>query len=137
EPGFTALEGDLSTDVLIIGGGMAGVLCVYFLHHAGVPYVLVEAKTLCSGITRNTTAKITSQHGLIYDKLIRKFGVDRAGQYLSAQEAALQKYRELCQTVDCGFEEKDANVYSMDDRQKIEQELNALEKLGFPGEFSG
>ena len=137
EPGFPALEGDLSTDVLIIGGGMAGVLCAYFLHHAGVPYVLVEAKTLCSGITRNTTAKITSQHGLIYDKLIRKFGVDRARQYLSAQEAALQKYRELCQTVDCGFEEKDAYVYSMDDRQKIEQELNALEKLGFPGEFSG
>lgn len=98
--------------------------------------MLVEAKTLCSGITRNTTAKITSQHGLIYDKLTRKFGVDRARQYLSAQEAALQKYRELCQTVDCGFEEKDAYVYSMDDRQKIEQELNALEKLGrSPGNF--
>ena len=35
-PGFPALEGDLSTDVLIIGGGMAGVLCAYFLHRAGV-----------------------------------------------------------------------------------------------------
>lgn len=137
QPAFPALEGELSTDVLIIGGGMAGVLCTYFLHRAGVPYALAEAKTLCSGITRNTTAKITSQHGLIYDKLIRKFGVDRARQYLSAQEAALQKYRELCQTVDCGFEEKDAYVYSMDDRQKIERELNALEKLGFPGEFAG
>ena len=136
QPAFPALEGELSTDVLIIGGGMAGVLCTYFLHRAGVPYALAEAKTLCSGITRNTTAKITSQHGLIYDKLIRKFGVDRARQYLSAQEAALQKYRELCQTVDCGFEEKDAYVYSMDDRQKIERELNALEKLGFPGEFA-
>ena len=137
QPAFPALEGELSTDVLIIGGGMAGVLCTYFLHRAGVPYALAEAKTLCSGITRNTTAKITSQHGLIYDKLIRKFGVDRARQYLSAQEAALQKYRELCQTVDCGFEEKDAYIYSMDDRQKIERELNALEKLGFPGEFAG
>ena len=77
-PGFPALEGDLSTDVLIIGGGMAGVLCAYFLHRAGVPYALVEARALCSGITRNTTAKITSQHGLIYDKLIRKFGADHA-----------------------------------------------------------
>ena len=136
QPAFPALEGELSTDVLIIGGGMAGVLCTYFLHRAGVPYALAEAKTLCSGITRNTTAKITSQHGLIYDKLIRKFGVDRARQYLSAQEAALQKYRELCQTVDCGFEEKDAYVYSLNDRRKIEQELSALEKLGFPGEFA-
>ena len=136
-PGFPALEGDLSTDVLIIGGGMAGVLCAYFLHRAGVPYALVEARALCSGITRNTTAKITSQHGLIYDKLIRKFGADHAGQYLSAQEAALQKYRELCQTMDCELEEKDAYVYSLDNRRKIEQELNALEKLGFPGEFAG
>ena len=99
-PGFPALDGDLSTDVLIIGGGMAGVLCAYLLHRAGVDYALVGAGTLCGGITRNTTAKITSQHGLIYDKLIRKFGVERAGQYLSAQEAALQSYRELCQTVD-------------------------------------
>ena len=131
------LEGGLSTDVLIIGGGMAGVLCAYFLHRAGVPYALAEAKALCSGITGNTTAKITSQHGLIYDKLIRKFGVDRARQYLSAQEAALQKYRELCQTMDCELEEKDAYVYSMDNRRKIERELNALEKLGFPENLPG
>ena len=68
-PGFPALKGDLSTGVLIIGGGMAGILCAYFLNRAGVPYVLVEAKTLCSGITRNTTAKITSQHRLIYGSL--------------------------------------------------------------------
>ena len=69
--GFPSLEGDVSTDVLIIGGGMAGVLCAYLLHCAGVSYVLAEATTLCSGITKNTTAKITSQHVLIYDKLIR------------------------------------------------------------------
>ena len=58
-PGFPAPDGDLSTDVLIIGGGMAGVLCAYLLHRAGVDYALVEAGTLCGGITRNTTAKIT------------------------------------------------------------------------------
>ena len=68
-PGFPALKGDLSTGVLIIGGGMAGILCAYFLNRAVVPYVLVEAKTLCSGITRNTTAKITCQHRLIYGSL--------------------------------------------------------------------
>ena len=83
-PIFPAQNGDLNTDVLIIGGGMAGVLCAYQLHCAGVPYVLVEAETVCSGITKNTTAKITSQHGLIYDKLISKFGIERAKQYLTA-----------------------------------------------------
>ena len=68
-PHFESLQGKVQTDVLIIGGGMAGILCAYFLNRAGVPYVLVEAKTLCSGITRNTTAKITCQHRLIYGSL--------------------------------------------------------------------
>ena len=131
-PNFSAQDGDLNTDVLIIGGGMAGVLCAYELHCAGVPYVLVEAETICSGITKNTTAKITSQHGLIYDKLISRFGLERAKQYLAANEAALQTYRELCRKIDCGFEEKAAYTYSLDDRSKIERELEALEKLGFP-----
>ena len=135
QPKFPAQEGDLSTDVLIIGGGMAGILCAYQLQCAGVPYVLVEAETVCSGITKNTTAKITSQHGLIYDKLVSKFGIERAKKYLAANEAALQVYRELCRNIDCGFEEKAAYTYSLDDRRKIERELNALEKLRFPAEF--
>lgn len=135
QPNFPAQDRDLNTDVLIIGGGMAGVLCAYQLHCAGVPYVLVEAETVCSCITKNTTAKITSQHGLIYDKLISMFGVEQAKQYLTANQAALQRYRELCRNIDCDFEEKEAFTYSLDDRRKIERELNALERLGFPAEF--
>lgn len=135
QPSFPALDGDMSTDVLIIGGGMAGILCAYQLHCAGVPYVLVESKTIGSGVTKNTTAKITSQHGLIYDKLISKFGVERAKQYLAANEAALQKYRALCRNIDCGFEEKAAYTYSLDDRGKIERELTALNTLGVSAEF--
>ena len=73
-PQFEPLRSDLNTDVLIIGGGLAGVLCAYKLAQAGVDYALVEADRICSGITKNTTAKITSQHGLIYDKLIREIG---------------------------------------------------------------
>ena len=105
---FAPLEGDVNTDVLIIGGGMAGVLCAYLLHHAGVPYMLAEAETVCGGITKNTTAKLNSQHGLIYDKLIRTLGIERAKGYLSANQEALQKYRVLCDGIDCDFEEKNA-----------------------------
>ena len=101
QPNFPAQDGDMDTDVLIIGGGMAGVLCAYQLHCAGVSYILVEAETICSGITKNTTAKITCQHGLIYDKLISRFGIEQAKQYLTANEAALQTYRELCRNIDC------------------------------------
>ena len=103
-PEFEKLRGDLKTDVLIIGGGMAGILCAYMLEKEGVDYALVETETICSGITGNTTAKITSQHGLIYDKLVREFSVEEARMYLSANEIALKKYRELCADIDCGFE---------------------------------
>ena len=110
QPDFPVQGGDLNTDVLIIGGGMVGIVCAYRLHCAGVPYVLVEAETVCSGITKNTTAKITSQHGLIYDKLISKFGIEQAKQYLAANEAALKTYRDLCRHIDCDFEEKAASA---------------------------
>ena len=136
QPTFPAQDGDRNTDVLIVGGGMAGLLCAYQLHRAGVPYRLVEAETICSGITKNTTAKITSQHGLIYSKLVSRFGTQRAGQYLAANEAALEEYRELCRQIDCDFEEKAAYSYSVDDRRKIERELEALEKLGAAAEFA-
>lgn len=134
-PTFNPLRSDLKTDVLIIGGGMAGLLCAYKLTRAGVDCALAEAKSICGGITKNTTAKITSQHGLIYDKLIREFGVERARLYLEANQAALEEYRSLCRGADCDFEEKDAFVYSTDSRKKLERELKALDRLGFDAEF--
>ncbi|MGN1052600.1 MAG: FAD-dependent oxidoreductase, partial [Candidatus Scatosoma sp.] len=70
-PEFNALDGDIKTDVLIVGGGIAGILCAYELQKAGVDYALIESERICGGITKNTTAKITSQHGLIYQDLIK------------------------------------------------------------------
>lgn len=135
-PKFDSLRSDLKTDVLIIGGGMAGVLCAYKLAKAGVDYALVEADRIGGGITKNTTAKLTFQHGLIYDKLLREFGAERARLYLEANQEALEEYRALCQDIDCDFEEKDAFVYSTDSRKKLDRELNALARLGFPAEFA-
>ncbi len=134
--GFPALDKDIRTDVLIIGGGLCGLLCAYQLHQTGIDYTLVEAETICSGITKNTTAKITSQHGLIYHKLIRKFGPEKAKQYLQANQEALEKYTSLCRTIDCDFSFQDSYVYTLDDRDKIYQEIDALKRLGFQAEFS-
>ncbi|MBQ9080963.1 MAG: FAD-dependent oxidoreductase [Clostridia bacterium] len=135
-PNFEPLSGDIKTDVLIIGGGMAGVLCAYMLTRAGVDCTLVEAGELCGGITGNTTAKITSQHGLIYHKLISKFGVDAAHLYYRANEAALRRYRELCEHIDCDFETKRSFIYSTDSLSGIERELVALDKIGARAKFA-
>ena len=73
-PEFPTLEKDIRTQVLIIGGGMAGVLCAYFLQQAGVDYCLLEKDRICQGVTGHTTAKITAQHGLIYEKSLQSMG---------------------------------------------------------------
>ncbi len=130
-PRFEPLEGRVKTDVLIIGGGMTGLLCAHCLQERGVDYVLAEAKTICSGITKNTTAKVTSQHGLIYHKLLKSGGPVKARLYLEANQLALKKYRELAQTIDCDFEEKPSCVYSLDNRKILEAEAEALSKIGF------
>ena len=121
--------------MLIIGGGLAGLLCAYRLKQAGVNYALVEADTICSGVTKNTTAKITAQHGLIYDALIRKIGLEKTQLYLEANQKALQQYRKLCREMDCGFEEQDDYVYDLDDRRKIDREMEALQRLNFDATF--
>lgn len=130
-PRFRSLEGSIKTDVLIIGGGMAGILCAFFLQKQGVDYTLVEGRTICSGITKNTTAKITAQHGLLYDKLLRHAGEERARKYLDINQKAVQKYRELCQNIACDFETKSAFIYSVNDRRKLESEAEALHQLGY------
>ena len=134
-PRFAPLHGDRKTQVLIVGGGMAGLLCAHRLHRAGVDCMLVEAKRIGSGVTKNTTAKISSQHGLIYHKLLRCYGVEKARLYWEANEKALAEYRLLCREHPCDFEEKDSFVYARRDLRKIEKELEALQKLGIDGEF--
>lgn len=132
-PRFNKLDGDKNTDVLVIGGGICGLLCAWELKKRGIDYILVEGNRIASGITKNTTAKITSQHGLIYDKLINSVGKEKAQMYLHANQTALEEYRKL--NIDCDLEIKDAYTYTMTDRKKIEDEVRALNHLGFSADF--
>ncbi len=136
KPQFEALKGDKTTHVLIIGGGMAGVLCALELENAGVDYILLEADEIGGGITKNTTAKITSQHGLIYDKLIKEFGVERARGYFEINQLAVERFKALSKEIDCDFEEKTNFVYSRTDLNKIEKEASAFDKMGEKAEFT-
>ena len=131
-PRFPTLQESITTNVLVIGGGMAGLLCAHALQKAGVDTVLVEAKNIGSGITKDTTAKITSQHGLIYHKLLRQFGFEKARLYYKANQEALAAFCRLCADIDCDFSRQDSYVYSTDGRAKLEQEIAALSTLGIP-----
>lgn len=135
-PAFERLEGDVRTDALVIGGGMAGILCAYMLRRAGVDCMLIEAERICGGVTAGTTAKLTLQHGLFCDKMLRRFGVERTAAYVQAQQRAIEEYRRLCEAVPCDFEERPSVVYSRTDRERIEREVRALERVGVFAEFT-
>ncbi len=132
---FDELKGDIKTQVLIIGGGLCGILCAYYLKKSGIDCVIVEGNRIASGTTDKTTAKITVQHSLIYDKLIRTFGREKAKMYLDANLEALNEYEKLCKNIDCDFERKDSYVYSTSNRKIIEKEVKAVNDLGFGAEF--
>lgn len=134
-PEFETLKGDIKTDVLIIGGGMAGILCAKMLKDVGVDCVLAEGTKIASGITKNTTAKITSQHGLIYSKIAKDYGNEKAKMYLEANNKAISEYEKLCRDIDCDFEKKDAYTYSLESSEKIEEEVKTLNNLGYNAEF--
>lgn len=114
---------------------MAGILCAYQLSRRGVNCILVEADRLCGGITKNTTAKVTVQHGLVYQKLEKRFGQERTQMYLKANQAALDEYCRICQAIDCDWQEQDTYVYSLTDRKKLEKELESLGRIGYRADF--
>ncbi len=134
-PKFPKLDRDIKTDVLIIGGGIAGILTAYFLHQSGVKYTLVEKERICSGTTQNTTAKITFQHGLIYHKIFQNSGAETARKYLNANRKAFEKYAELCRNINCSYEIKENYVYSVNNRKKLENETDVLWRIGYKAEL--
>ena len=131
------LKGDIKTDIVIVGAGIAGILVGYFLKKSGREVVLIDKSEIASGNTRNTTAKITSQHDLIYNKLIEEFGEEKAKQYAKANELAIRKYKEIIEErkIKCDFEEVPAYIYSLNDTDLIKKEVDAAKKLGIEAEF--
>ena len=134
-PKFPKLEKNLETDVLIIGGGLCGVLCAYMLKNAGVDYVLLESDRICGKTTENTTAKITTQHGLIYGRIAKSRGLDFARQYYDANNEALNEYKRLCKGIECDFSECDAYIFTQNNEKKLTDEYELLLKLGIEAEL--
>lgn len=133
---FDTLKGERSVDVCVVGGGMCGILCAYYLEQMNVNYILVEGESVGSGITKNTTAKITSQHGLIYQKIMKSYGREMAKMYLNANELAVAKFKEISKGIECDLEEKSAYTYSMVDRVKIEEEVKVVNSSGLNCNFT-
>ncbi len=126
------LAGDREAEVVVIGAGMAGLLTAYFLKKRGKNVVVLEADRIAGGQTKNTTAKITSQHGLVYHSLIKQIGKERARLYAGANENAIREYHRLVEeeNISCGFEMLSSNLYSRLDEEQLKKEAEAAAELG-------
>ncbi len=116
---------------------MAGLITAFFLKNAGVSCVVLEADRIASGQTKNTTAKITAQHGYIYHTLIKNHGEEKARLYLKANLDAVRWYRDFIteNKIDCDFSPESACIFSLYDTADLEREKNAYNRLGISAQL--
>ena len=129
-PEFPKLDKDINTDVCIIGAGITGIMTAYMLLNKGLKITIVEKGEVCSGVTENTTAKITSQHGLIYNYLEVTFGTEFARLYLESNENAIDTIEKIIkrENINCDFERTDNYIYTCTEEylQRIKDEVKSL-----------
>ena len=125
---FSEVNENIKTDILVIGGGIAGVLSAYNLSKCGYKVVLVEKNKICSGNTRNTTAFVTAHHESLYQDIIKKHGFTVAKEYLKVNLESVKKYKDLSKKFNFDFKEVDATIFSKD-VELINREYKILKKL--------
>lgn len=127
------IDEDTSCDVCIIGGGICGITTAYYLTKKGYRVIVIEKDEIGHGTTGYTTAKITSQHGLIYHYLSDQYGIDFAKKYFVANEEAIKNIEDIINenNISCDFEKKDSYIYtcSKEDKEKILEEAEALKYI--------
>lgn len=136
QPRLPELDRRVNADVAVIGGGIVGITTALLLEEQGLRVVLLEAGRLAHGVSGYTTAKVTSQHGFVYDELRRKHGADAARVYGQANEAALAWIAERIErdAIDCDFRRQPAYAYMASDgkRAQVEAEVDAATAAGLP-----
>ena len=134
------LDKNIETDICIVGAGITGITCAYYLSKQGYKVVVLDKDKIANHTTGHTTAKITSQHGLFYKYLINSFSKEFAKEYLEANELAISNIKNIIDTenIDCDFENQDAYVFTKNesDLEKIKNEVDAVNSLGFNAEFT-
>ena len=136
---FQSLKENVDTDICIIGGGLTGLNLAYNLRKYNIKTILIEKDRICKSTSGNSTAKITSQHGLIYKYLADSKGIDFAKKYYKANEKAIGNIANIIknENIDCDFEYQPSYVFTenISDIQKIKEEASIINKFGGKAEY--
>jgi glycine/D-amino acid oxidase-like deaminating enzyme len=137
---FPKLDKDIKTEVCVIGAGLFGLTTAYYLAKNNIQVTVVEAEEKVGmKVSGNTTGKITSQHGLFYDHLIKDYGKEFAEKYLNANQKAIENIKNIIDenNIECDFSSQDSYVYGTleEEVEQIKSEVKAVNSLGLEAEF--
>ncbi len=132
---YNTLKNDISTNVCIIGGGITGISTGYYLYKNNIDFIVLERNNICDNTTKFSSAKITSQHSLIYHNLAKKYGITKAKQYLYSNNDAIKNIQEIIlkENIECDFKLQDSYVFTKKEQfiKNINDEYSTLLKLNF------
>ncbi|MGA4844157.1 FAD-dependent oxidoreductase [Streptomyces sp. G45] len=136
---YPPLERDVTVDVTVIGGGIAGLSTAWEVSRAGLGVAVLEADRVAGGVTGHTTAKLSALHTLVYDRLRRTRGAEATRWYARSQSAAVEHAFEVSDLTgaDCEQERADAYTYACDGRlaRTLRAEAAAAREAGLPASF--
>jgi glycine/D-amino acid oxidase-like deaminating enzyme len=133
-PETPVLDSDLQTDVLIVGGGIAGLTTAYFLLKSGRQIVLVEDGQLASGESGRTTAHLTAALDDRYYTLEKTFGEKKAALAAESHTVAVSTIEHIVETerIDCDFKRVDGYLFlhPSDKPEHLHDEYEATSRVG-------
>ncbi len=137
---YPSLRKDTTVDVVIIGGGIAGITTAYFLKEKGLKVALCEADRIVKNVTGYTTAKVPSLHDVIYNPISKSYGKDQAQLYADANQDAIEMLAAIIKknNIDCDFIRKDSYTYTQENQyiDDLKKEATTAKDIGLPAEFT-
>lgn len=100
---FSKLEGEVTVDVAIVGGGITGLTAAYLLKKAGYSVAVVEQQGIGAGETGHTTAHVTFVTDRRLSELVKVVGRKQAQALWDAGLAAMHQIEEIVreEKIDC------------------------------------
>ena len=136
---YNKLEKNIETDICIIGGGITGISTAYYLTKENLKVTVLDMGKIGFQTTGNSTAKITSQHGLFYKYLKDSKGEDFARLYYDANEDAIENIKRIVkrEKIQCDLECQSAYVLAAnrEEVQKVKDEVEVVRGFGGHAEY--
>jgi glycine/D-amino acid oxidase-like deaminating enzyme/nitrite reductase/ring-hydroxylating ferredoxin subunit len=133
------LTEDIEVDVVVVGGGIAGISTAWEVAQTGRTVALLEAGRIVEGVTGHTTAKLSSLHTLAYSRITRDQGPDAARLYADSQQSAVEHAAATADRlgVDCELERLPGFTYAESevDVATVRAEADAARAAGLDASF--